>query len=242
MRLLGHRGSPGVPRFGENTRTSFLKALENGAAGIEFDVRRCGDGTIIVLHDATIDRTTDGSGSASSLTYPQISRYDAGHRDPIPRLADILDEFGPRCFLNIEVKETGLAREAAQMTLMRGLRDTVAISTFDDDDQTPESAGSWNELAAIALSIPTALLATPQKLARLGAEHFVNAARSRNARAIHPPKSAVTPHLIDLAHGANLAVRVWTVNDRDTARQCRDFGVDDLITDCPGTLLKALSS
>ena len=84
MRVFGHRGSPGFPRFGENTLTSFRKALDAGAAGIELDVRRCGDGTIVVIHDATIDRTTNGAGPVSGLSYAQLSRFDAGHGDPFP--------------------------------------------------------------------------------------------------------------------------------------------------------------
>src|SRR5690242_10628049 len=115
MQVFGHRGSPGFPRFGENTRTSFRRALEAGAAGFELDVRRCGDGTITVIHDETIDRTTNGSGPLSRFTFEELSRFDAGHGDSIPRLVDILTEFGNQCTVHVELKESGIAKHLAGM-------------------------------------------------------------------------------------------------------------------------------
>src|SRR5437879_1082440 len=94
MIIFGHRGAPGYPRFGENTAVSFRKALEWSATGLEFDVRRCADGQLVVIHDETIDRTTNGRGCVANLTYDELSKFDAGFGSPIPRLADVLDEFG----------------------------------------------------------------------------------------------------------------------------------------------------
>ncbi|HLH31441.1 MAG TPA: glycerophosphodiester phosphodiesterase family protein, partial [Terriglobia bacterium] len=94
MIIFGHRGAPGYPRKAENTIGSFRKALQLGAAGIEFDVRRCGDGRLVVIHDDTVDRTTNGKGRVANLNYDELSQLDAGSGERIPLLSDVLDEFG----------------------------------------------------------------------------------------------------------------------------------------------------
>src|SRR5207247_10326034 len=96
MIIFGHRGAPGYPRFGENTAVSFRKALECSATGLEFDVRRCADGQLVVIHDATIDRTSNGRGCVADLTYDELSKFDAGCGSPLPRLAAALADCGAR--------------------------------------------------------------------------------------------------------------------------------------------------
>lgn len=91
MKIFGHRGAPGFPRYGENTIRSFQKALDGGADGVEFDVRRSGDGTIVVIHDHTVDRTTNGTGNVADFTYGQLRKLDAGDGEPVPRLAEVLE-------------------------------------------------------------------------------------------------------------------------------------------------------
>ena len=81
--IFGHRGAPGYPRQGENTIASFKKALQCGANGVEFDVRRCADGQLVVIHDETIDRTTTGRGRVADLTYDELRQFDAGFGEPV---------------------------------------------------------------------------------------------------------------------------------------------------------------
>src|SRR5437868_8837253 len=134
--IFGHRGAPGYPRSGENTIASFKKALQCGADGIEFDVRRCADGRIVVIHDDTIDRTTNGRGPVSAFSYEQLRTFDAGFGEPIPLLSDVLDQFGTSCVLNIELKDSGIAHDVKQLVLECRLERHVIISSFD-----------WQELA-----------------------------------------------------------------------------------------------
>src|SRR5437763_5502184 len=168
MQVFGHRGSPGFPRFGENTRTSFRKALELGADGFELDVRRCADGTIVVVHDATVNRTTNGSGRVGDLSYPQLSRFDAGYGDSIPRLSDILDEFASRCTIHVELKEAGLAQEISAMAVERKISAQVVLSAFDSDDNDQGANSNWAELASIGSTLRTALLVSVTRLRRIG--------------------------------------------------------------------------
>ncbi len=215
MIIFGHRGAPGYPRFGENTAVSFRKALEWSATGLEFDVRRCADGQLVVIHDETIDRTTNGRGRVSDLTYDELSKFDAGFGSPIPRLADVLDEFGTRCLLNIEVKETGIADDVKKLVLERRLERHVILSSFQ-----------WQELKGAFPKIPLGLLSS--KLADL-----ISAARQLHARAIHPHKDIVTPSLIEAARDAKLQIHVWTVNDPAEISRFRSLGVDGIFTDFP---------
>jgi glycerophosphoryl diester phosphodiesterase len=233
--IFGHRGSPGFPRFGENTARSFRKALSQGATGLEFDVRRCAGGTIVVIHDATVDRTTNGKGRVADLSYQQLSQFDAGDGDRIPLLSDVLEEFGPRCVMNIELKESGLAGEVASMVLQRRLTETVILSAFDSDDNDADSHSSWDDLSLVADRIPIALLATKKKLDRIGASTFIQQAQHRGARAIHPQRASITAELMDAARKASLAVRVWTVNDPSEAAALNELGVDAIVTDNPST-------
>jgi glycerophosphoryl diester phosphodiesterase len=235
MQVFGHRGSPGFPRFGENTRTSFRKALDAGVAGFELDVRRCKDGTLAVIHDATVDRTTNGSGAVAQFTYNELCGFDAGHGDPIPRLSDVLDEFGRRCTVYVELKESGLSREVAR------LPGPFVVCAFDADDNGENSTSSWEELGAISSSVPTALLITRRKLQRIGNEAFVSAAKRFGASAIHPPRDAVTRELITIAGPADLPVRVWTINDPSEAASLRQLGVAAIFSDCPEMCLRELA-
>src|SRR5262245_5604595 len=215
MIVFGHRGAPGYPRRGENTLQSFRKAVEVGATGLEFDVRRCGDGRLVVIHDDTIDRTTNGRGRVRSLSYNQLRQFDAGFGDPIPLLSDVLDEFGPQCLLNIELKDDDIASDVKQLVLERRLERHVIVSAFQ-----------WDELRPLTPEIPIALLAS-----RL--ENLLTSARELGACAIHPRRDLVTGTLIAAAREAKLRVHVWTVNDTAEISHFRNMAVDGIFTDFP---------
>src|SRR5262245_44414104 len=131
MIIFGHRGAPGYPRRGENTIASFRKALQCGATGLEFDVRRCGDGRLVVIHDDTIDRTTNGQGRVEHLSYEQLREFDAGLGERVPLLTDVLDQFGTQCLLNIELKDSSIAVDVRKLILERRLERHVIVSSFE---------------------------------------------------------------------------------------------------------------
>src|SRR5215510_11907943 len=134
------------------------------------DVRRTRDGLLVVIHDDTIDRTTDGSGRVRDLTYEELRRFDAGCGEPIPLLTDVLNEFGGQCWLNIELKDPGIAPDVKRLVLERH----VIVSTFD-----------WEELRPLLPEISIALLSS-----RLW--NLVRRARELGASAIHPRRNIVT--------------------------------------------------
>jgi glycerophosphoryl diester phosphodiesterase len=194
---------------------SFRKALQCGATGLEFDVRRCGDGRLVVIHDETIDRTTNGMGRVAALSYEQLRQFDAGGGEAIPLLSDVLDDFGTQCLLNIELKDKGIARDVKKLVIERQLERQVIVSAFE-----------WLELRSLTPEIPIALLSS--KL-----DNLLETAREMGAAAIHPRRDLVTAELIAFAHDAKLRVHVWTVNDPSEIARFRDLEVDGIFTDFP---------
>ena len=194
---------------------SFWKALHFGAKGLEFDVRRCGDGQLVVIHDETISRTTNGHGRVGDLGYDQLRQFDAGCGEPIPLLSDVLDEFGAKCLLNIELKDQGIAADVKEIVLKKCLEHQVIVSSFE-----------WDELRPLVPEVPIALLTT-----RLG-NLFAKAAEL-HAAAIHPRRDIVNRPLIDQARDLELRVHVWTVNEPHEITHFRDLGVDGIFTDFP---------
>jgi glycerophosphoryl diester phosphodiesterase len=215
MIIFGHRGAPGYPRLGENTKGSFRKALGCGATGLEFDVRRCGDGSLVIIHDDAVDRTTNGRGRVRDLSYEELRVLNAGFGEPIPLLADILDEFGCTCLLNIELKDPDIASDVKQLVLERRLERQVIVSSFD-----------WDQLPALTPEIPIALLSS-------GLENLIASALKMGADAIHPRHDLVTGTLIQAAHESELSVHVWTVNDTAEMVRLRDMAADGIFTDFP---------
>jgi glycerophosphoryl diester phosphodiesterase len=215
VRIFGHRGAPGYPRTAENTIGSFKKALQCGAHGVEFDVRRCADGRIVVIHDETIDRTTNGSGLVAKLTYDQLQQFDAGFGEPIPLLTDVLDTFGGQFLLHIELKDAGMANDVKNAVLGRNLQERVIISCFE-----------WLELKPFPPEVPIALLSS-------SLPNLVSSATELGATAIHPCRDIVTPELIEAAHSANLQINVWTINDPAEVPTFRRLGVDAIFSDFP---------
>jgi glycerophosphoryl diester phosphodiesterase len=223
MMIFGHRGAPGYPRHAENTIGSFKKALQAGSDGVEFDVRRCADGRIVVIHDETIDRTTNGKGRVADLTYDQLRQFDAGFGEPIPLLSDVLDTFGGQCVLNVELKDSGIAADVKRLVLQRNLQRNVIISSFE-----------WAELAPALPEIPIALLSSKPA-------NLVTAARELGAAAIHPRKDIVTLALVQAAREANLRINVWTINDPREVSAFRYMGVDAIFSDFPERCLTSAS-
>jgi glycerophosphoryl diester phosphodiesterase len=170
---------------------------------------------MVVIHDDTIDRTTNGRGRVADLSYEDLKKFDAGYGDPIPLLSDVLEEFGTRCILNIELKDAGLGSDLKKILLEKRLERHVIISAFD-----------WNELRVFPPEVPIALLTS--KL-----ENLIVEARALRATAIHPRKDIVTPTLLEAARSAKLSVHVWTINEPEEIAAFTTLGVDGIFTDFP---------
>ncbi len=213
MRCHAHRGFAAVNP--ENTLTAVERAVDAGADAVEVDVRRCGTGELVVVHDETVDRVTDGTGRVADLSLSTLQSLDVlGTGAGVPSLSAVVATVPEDCLLNIELKETGLAE-----TVRAVVADTdsdVLVSSFETT--------ALSEVAAVS-DLPRALLCQESALDR---------ARQLDCRAIHPHESVCDREFVAAAHDAGLRVNAWTVRSQETARRLAEAGVDGLIADAPG--------
>ncbi len=133
--ILGHRGAPAEAP--ENTLAAIRRALERGADGVEVDVQRCADGRLVLIHDATVDRTTDGTGRVDRLPWSALAALDAGEGERIPALEELLAFAAGRAaagtapFLNLELKMPGVGPDVLDALARADYRGPLALSSFD---------------------------------------------------------------------------------------------------------------
>ena len=228
--IWGHRGASG--QAPENTMPAFELAFEQGADGIEFDVQLTRDHEVVVIHDKTLERTTDGAGRVADHSLAELRRLDAsmgregfaGAR--IPLLAEALELVaGTDRVVNIELKSA-----PASAGLEEAVLDVVADADVDDDQVVLSSFNHYALRRIQGLGSPLGLgalysdrLFKPWKYAsRLGVEF------------LHPPLKAVGGRrLVERSHEAGLRVHVWTVNAPAQLERMGRLGVDAVITDVP---------
>lgn len=228
--IWAHRGASAYAP--ENTLPAFQLALDQGAQGLELDVQRTADGVLVVVHDETIDRTSNGFGRVVDLTVDELRRCDfsngfIGHRNVrIPTLMEVLDLVAPTdASLNVELKNSvepypGMELEAAAMVANAGLTDRVLFSSF-------------NHLTLANLRG----VVSPSHIGVLYSDGLYNPwqyARWLGAGAIHPDWQALRqPDYVWLAHEAGVKVNVWTVNEEEDMAHAIEIGVDAFVTNFP---------
>ena len=116
---IGHRGARAYEP--ENTLLSFQRAIELGVDAVELDVRKTKDNEIVVIHDADVSKTTDGSGLVSELTLEEIKRFVTEKDEKIPTLEEVLDSVGKRVKVLVELKETGIEEQVLGLIRQKGL-------------------------------------------------------------------------------------------------------------------------
>jgi glycerophosphoryl diester phosphodiesterase len=241
-RVFGHRGAAGLAP--ENTLASFRRARADGVDVFELDVHGTADGEIVVLHDPTLERTTDGAGAVSTLPFAEVVRFDAGfHFTPdggrtfpfrgqgvrVPRLGELLREF-PEMPLNIEIKQETPAIVAGVTALLRAARATVVLAA--EHDVIMEA------IRRFAPDIPTSL-ATGEVAAFIGAlQQGAVPTLPVGAVALQiPPRfgsiELVTRETVAAAHALGAEVHVWTINETDEMRRLLALGCDGIISDFP---------
>ena len=229
-RAIAHRGAGKLAP--ENTLAAFRHGASFGYRMFEFDVKLSGDGASVLLHDATLDRTTNGAGRLDALTRAQIAQLDAGSwhspayaGEPVPTLAAIARYLRANNFLaNIEIKpvpgaewRTGAAVALDARTLWAGADVPPLLSSFSE-----EALAAAREAVP---ELPRALL-----LDKLPAD-WLDRLRALECVALDANHRELTPEIIDEAHAAGFRVCCYTVNDLDRARLLWSAGLDGLITD-----------
>jgi glycerophosphoryl diester phosphodiesterase len=226
---VGHRGAKG--HAPENTFASFNLAMEMGVNAVETDVHLSKDGEVVLIHDHTVDRTTDGRGFVKDMTLRELKQLDAGSwydirfaGQRIPTLSELLEWARDRVGVAIEIKNgpiyyPGIAEKVIRLLKDQSMERQAILISFDHL--------VLREAKMIAPDVATGILYVGR---------FVNepgAARAAAADALHPNWAFVTPDLVENAHAAGLAVSPWCPNDLPTMRLLNEMGVDSMGTDYP---------
>ncbi|PSP80266.1 glycerophosphodiester phosphodiesterase [Halobacteriales archaeon QS_1_68_20] len=218
MRLIAHRGF--ALTFPENTRYA-VQAAADVADLVEVDVRRCGSGELVVVHDETVDRVTDGTGRVADRRLPELRDldvFDSG--EPIPTLAAVVDAVPAEVGLVLDLKEADVAADAPEIA-----------ATADNDVLV--SATDAETLAAAqdaAPGVPRAVVfdRDPEQGLRL--------ARDFECAAVHPHHESATPGLVERCHVGGFSVHAWPVADGATAARLAEANADGVIADRPDVL------
>jgi glycerophosphoryl diester phosphodiesterase len=228
--VIAHRGaSHGAP---ENTLAAFRLAADSGADAIELDARLSCDGAVVVVHDSTLERTTNGTGPVSERNLTELKSLDAGAEfgaafagEPIPLLDEVFEAVGQRVLINVELKDyedmwdLRLAKAVVGLVRHHGLERRVLVSSF--------APFGLRTVRRLAPEVPLALLLWPDE------KKWMEFAVRRLApfEACHSHQRMTDSRTIAAEHARGRRVNVWTVNDEDRMRELLLLGADGLITD-----------
>lgn len=231
---VAHRGAAGYAP--ENTIAGFDLAVEMKADYIEIDVQRSKDGEIIVIHDTTVDRTTDGTGKVGDLTFEQLRSLDAGSwkgeqfaGEPIPTFEEILDRYHGKVGILIELKAPelypGIEKQVAEALKERNLdkpqNEKIIIQSFNFE--------SMKKMDQLLPKVPIGVLTSNLKDTTTEAlQEF-----STYADWFNPSYGIVTEELVNQVHSLGMKIGSWTVRSQEAADFLFDMKVDAIITDYP---------
>ena len=250
--VFAHRGGGGL--FPENTLGAFEYSAEMGVDFLELDVHSTADGELVVMHDATVNRTTDGSGKVNEINLAELKKLDAGYQFSsdggqtfpfrgkgitIPTLKEIFDAL-PNIKFNVEPKqvEPAITKPLCELIRERKMTDKIIVGSFR---QT-----AIDEFRAECTEIATS--ATPREVSQFLAMYKTGIGESYTPpmQALQIPENlgrlrVVSKDFIETAHKLNLQVHVWTINKPADMQKLIEMGVDGIMTDYPDRLLELLS-
>lgn len=250
--VIAHRGGRGIGP--ESTLYTFQRAVDMGVDVLEMDVHSTKDGQLVILHDATLNRTTNAIGRANEYTLAELKKLDAAYRwSPtnirayplrnknitIPALNEVFKTF-PETRLNIEIKESNQDVVPSLCRLIRDYNMTkkVMVASFD--------AGVLKEFRTMCPEVATSAGASEATYFYVLQKLHLEATYSPRVKALQVPESygdlnVVNRRFIEAAHSRNLRVHVWTVNDVTSMKRLLALGVDGIMTDYPDRLIGLLN-
>lgn len=245
-RLFGHRGAAGLAP--ENTLPSFRSAIEDGVEYLELDVHATRDGVVVVIHDPTLERTTNGVGPVSALTFAELQGHDAGYLFEqagghpfrgqgvkVPALEELI-EMLPNVLLNIEIKQREPPIESQVIALLerKGALERCMLAAEDDT--------ILQRVRACAPPVATSASYVEahdffQRSFGGSFEGYAPLARALQIPVRFGDIELVTAETVAAAHRSGLEMHVWTVNDEPEMERLLGLGVDGVMSDFPGRLV-----
>ncbi|MFO8079611.1 MAG: glycerophosphodiester phosphodiesterase family protein [Armatimonadota bacterium] len=229
--VCAHRGRSGI--YPENTMAAYEAAVEVGADFMELDVRATADREIVCIHDATVDRTTDGSGEVAEMTLSEVQALDAGawigseHAgERIPLLAEVLERIAPRLVVDIEIKQRGIAQRVAEIVRETDAIRRATVVSFDEDDlRTAKRAEASLACGLITSGTEDASIEDVRAL--------VTSALEAGANFVSCSHRNLTESLVRECHLAGLLVMAWTMDEPKDIQRMIEMQVDGLVTNYP---------
>ncbi|MGO4822526.1 MULTISPECIES: glycerophosphodiester phosphodiesterase [unclassified Flavobacterium] len=222
MLKIGHRGARGHEP--ENTLIGFKKAIDLHVDRIELDVHLSADGEIMVIHDETVDRTTNAKGLVSEFSLPELKRFLINKEHHIPTLTEVLNLIDHKCDINIELKSFETADKVVDLiekfvSEKKWNYNQFVVSSFD-----------WNALQQVALSnskIPIGVLTETDVDLALAFAKFIQ------AKSIHPYYHLVSKGNVSKMQQEGFQVFPWTVNEIEDIKKIKTYNVNGIISDFP---------
>jgi len=251
--ISAHRGAS-IERP-ENTLAAFRLAIDHGAEGIELDVALSADGVPVIMHDNSVERTTNGTGEVAGLTAAQLHALDAGHGEGVPTLHEVLELAAGLVEVNIEIKSADAAPAVAEVLARHPNLDWFASGgqwgALEALKQLIPAArifplttgvGDWQALRVHAIASGYSLDLIDREVARFSdlgrtLDDALEFAERVGAAGLSIWEDRLEAQHIDRVHAANLEAWVWTTNDPDRAEQLMRMGVDGICTDDPAGIL-----
>ncbi|NHN26704.1 glycerophosphodiester phosphodiesterase [Flavobacterium jejuense] len=222
MQKIGHRGAKGYSI--ENTFDSFQKAIELNVDTIELDIHVCKSGELIVFHDFTLERLTNGEGEIAKFTLEQLKRLRILETHKIPTLIETLDLIDKRCNINIELKGRNTAQPTSKIIEEYVQNKNWKYSNFIISSFQYEELYNFSEFNP---NIPLAVLT------QASVEQAIEWAIEFKATHIHPHFSLLTTDNCNFAKEKGLKINTWTVNETIDIEHVKRFNIDGIISDFP---------
>ena len=230
MEILAHRGASGTAP--ENTIAAFKKAMVDGCDGFEFDVQQTKDGKMVIFHDWTLERTSNGNGYVREHTLEELKKLDAGSwfseefkEEKIPTLEETLDLIPDHMLINIELKEEYSRERGSEKILVDIIQQyptkNIIVSSFSHN--LLKNIKSLDPSIKIGILVESTLVNLDKYIENLGFE----------LSAYHPAKSFILQEDVNYLNSKNIDINVWTVNTSKDAKILKEMGITRIITNYP---------
>ncbi|MXZ43522.1 MAG: glycerophosphoryl diester phosphodiesterase [Gammaproteobacteria bacterium] len=219
--IIGHRGAPALAP--ENTLPSFARAIEENVHGIEFDVHKV-DRHLVVIHDESVNRTSNGTGSLQDFSFDALRQLDFGDGATIPTLEEVIEATSTSVLINIELKGLDTGSAVAQV-----------LSNYPTH-QFMVSSFNWRELDEFSATFGTASNTEIALLSVRLTPRLMESADQMGVNILNVSSKFLQKHRVLAAVNRGFSIYVYTVNSSNRARQLRNIGVSGVFTDNPTKL------